>query len=60
MEKGLHHQTDSVLQVQILELRTLLNIEKNYRIGRRWQESDSNFQSTLKDVDHELRVQLQG
>ncbi|XP_038568490.1 uncharacterized protein LOC119898352 [Micropterus salmoides] len=37
---------------------SLLNIEKKHRIGRRWQESDSDFQSTLKDVDCELRGQL--
>ncbi|KAL1249593.1 hypothetical protein QQF64_020598 [Cirrhinus molitorella] len=37
---------------------SLRNIEKKHRIGRRWQESDSDFQSTLKDVDCELRGQL--
>ncbi|KAG1930605.1 uncharacterized protein LOC120488660 isoform X1 [Pimephales promelas] len=37
---------------------SLLNIEKKHRIGRRWQESDSDFQSTLKNVDCELRGQL--
>ncbi|XP_048035513.1 uncharacterized protein LOC125261015 isoform X2 [Megalobrama amblycephala] len=37
---------------------SLLNMEKKHRIGRRWQESDSDFQSTLKDVDCELRGQL--
>ncbi|XP_060739035.1 uncharacterized protein LOC132854536 [Tachysurus vachellii] len=33
-------------------------MEKKHRIRRRWQESDSDFQSTLKDVERELRGQL--
>ncbi|XDV22763.1 hypothetical protein PO909_027590 [Leuciscus waleckii] len=37
---------------------SLLTMEKKHRIGRRWQESDSDFQATLKDVDCELRGQL--
>ncbi|GAA6086757.1 uncharacterized protein LOC120488660 isoform X2 [Tachysurus ichikawai] len=37
---------------------SLLNMEKKHSIRRRWQESDSDFQSTLKDVDCELRGQL--
>ncbi|CAM4705178.1 unnamed protein product [Leuciscus chuanchicus] len=37
---------------------SLLNMEKKHRIGRRWQESDSDFQSTRKDVERELRGQL--
>ncbi|XP_073702528.1 uncharacterized protein [Garra rufa] len=37
---------------------SLLNLEKKHRIVRRWQESDSDYKSTLKDVDCELRGQL--
>ncbi|XP_028438302.1 uncharacterized protein LOC114558468 isoform X2 [Perca flavescens] len=37
---------------------SLLNIETKHRIGRRWKESDLDFQSTLKDVDSDLRGQL--
>ncbi|XP_060714607.1 uncharacterized protein LOC132838346 [Tachysurus vachellii] len=37
---------------------SLLNMEKKHHIRRRWQESDSDFQSTLKDVDRELRGRL--
>ncbi|XP_047671916.1 uncharacterized protein LOC113663663 isoform X2 [Tachysurus fulvidraco] len=41
---------------------SLQNMEKKHRIRRRWQESDSDFQSTLKDVERELRAptDLQG
>ncbi|XP_056095222.1 uncharacterized protein LOC130073689 [Rhinichthys klamathensis goyatoka] len=50
------HESSMECETEIED--SLLNIEKKHRIGRRWQESDSDFQSTLKDVDSELRGQL--
>ncbi|KAJ8245141.1 hypothetical protein GJAV_G00274740 [Gymnothorax javanicus] len=37
---------------------SLLTIEKKHCIERRWQESDSNFQSNLGNVDLDLWRQL--
>ncbi|GAA6111800.1 uncharacterized protein LOC120485855 isoform X2 [Tachysurus ichikawai] len=53
---GLVSHTRRVKQSKIED--SLLNMEKKHRIRRRWQESDSDFQSTLKDVNCELRGQL--
>ncbi|XP_049331675.1 uncharacterized protein LOC111195712 isoform X3 [Astyanax mexicanus] len=38
--------------------KTLLNWEEKYCIGKRWHERDVIFQSTLKDVDCDIRRQL--
>ncbi|XP_056114586.1 uncharacterized protein LOC130090966 [Rhinichthys klamathensis goyatoka] len=57
-EMELAQQKQKPISKQLKIEDSLLNIEKNHRIGRRWQESDSDFQSTLKDVDCELRGQL--